>query len=215
MLMTRQSDFANLQAGQTVSIVAGEDDQRTEVPARVASSDQGVVALYLGITPIQSDQFATGTHVRLLMPDGHIEPAEVVMFEPGPEPLVVLEKPELTSPSESLRAFHRVPMHLVEALVTHVSSTGAARFRVRIVDLSGGGARILCPRPVSPGDPISLRLPLLEGRANMDVRGRVVWVRLLYKSWQAGVEFTGLSDPQRDVIVRSVFQEEVRWRRTY
>jgi hypothetical protein len=40
-----------------------------------------------------------------------------------------------------------------------------------------------------------------------------VWVRLVYKSWQAGIEFQGLTDPQRDLIVRSVFHEEVRWRR--
>jgi c-di-GMP-binding flagellar brake protein YcgR len=101
----------------------------------------------------------------------------------------------------------------MEVLVTHVTSTGAARFRVRVMDLSGGGARLLCPRPVTPGDLLSVRLPLLDGHTILDVRARAVWVRTVYKSWQAGVEFLGLTDPQRDLIVRTVFFEEVRWRR--
>ena len=211
--MSTQADFADLHPGENVTLVTGVGDESTNLPARVASSDDGVVALHLAMAVIQPEMLATGTPVRLLMPDGQQRPAEVVLFEPGPKPLVVLERPTAGSRHDSARAFHRVPMQLMEVLVTHVTGTGAARFRVRIMDLSGGGARILCPRPVAGGDLLSIRLPLLDGRVTLDVKARAVWTRNVYKSWQTGIEFVGLTDPQRDQIVRTVFLEEVRWRR--
>lgn len=215
MVRTWQGDFADLPLDQPVTVVIGEGDARTDLPARVVSCDGDVVALRLGVTPLHGAQLSTGVRVRVVPADGRPRLAEVVLFESGPQPLIVLERPANPAITDSTRAYHRVPMHLVEALVTHVSTTGAARFRVRIVDLSGGGARLLCPRPVSPGDLFTIRLPLLGGRTAMDVRARAVWVRMVYRSWQTGVEFQGLTDPQRDLIVRSVFLEELRWRRVH
>lgn len=61
---------------------------------------------------------------------------------------------------------------------------------------------------------ISLRLPLLDNRVTVEVRGRVVWIRPVFQSWQVGVQFIDLPDPTRDLIVRTVFIEETRLRRS-
>jgi c-di-GMP-binding flagellar brake protein YcgR len=110
------------------------------------------------------------------------------------------------------REFFRVSMRLLEAPVTLVASTGIVRFRAKTVDLSGGGAQILSPRPVKPGDKVHIDLgPCVDDDKPLQLRGRIVWVYPTGRSWQAGIEFGDLTPETRERIVRRVRSEEMRW----
>jgi c-di-GMP-binding flagellar brake protein YcgR len=109
------------------------------------------------------------------------------------------------------RAFFRVSMRLLETPVTLVASTGIVRFRAKTVDLSGGGAQILSPRPIRQGDVLHIDLGPGDDEAPLLLRGRVVWVYHTGRSWQAGIEFRDVTAAMRERIVRRVRWEEMRW----
>ena len=110
------------------------------------------------------------------------------------------------------RTFFRVSMRLLETPVTVVASTGIVRFRAKTADLSGGGVQILSPRPLKVGDRVHLDLPPDgDDEKTLSLRGQVVWVYPIGRSWQAGVEFSDLTAELRERIVRRVRSEEMRW----
>lgn len=61
-----------------------------------------------------------------------------------------------------------------------------------LVDLSGGGARIMSQFPLSIGEEIFLRIPLFEEKT-IEVVGDVVWSKELeaMKEYNFGVEYMG------------------------
>ncbi len=210
-----QPDVAGPLAGETANVIAGGAGERTVLPGRVESSSHGLVALRLNAQPAPtSGGLAPGARVYLVHESGRVDPADVVSLETGAETLLVLGVLSLAPTSANRRDFHRVPMRLMEVQTVLVTEKSAARFRLKVLDLSGGGARLLSARPMAAGNMLSLRLPLLDNRITMDVRARVVWIRPVFQSWQVGIQFIDLPDPTRDLIVRTVFIEETRLRRS-
>ena len=86
------------------------------------------------------------------------------------------------------RRFERVAVPFTEAQATHVAAHRAARFRVRIADLSAGGAKLLTPRPLNPDDALYVHLPGPEHGGALAVPSRVVWAHQGDSGWQIGVE---------------------------
>lgn len=77
-------------------------------------------------------------------------------------------------------------------------------------DLSAGGACLVLPLGVNPGDTIIMEIRLGPGESIYS-RGRVAWVssQARIKGWaialcKGGVEFSGLTDSEKDQIDRFV-----------
>ncbi len=61
-----------------------------------------------------------------------------------------------------------------------------------LVDLSAGGARIMCQFPLNIGEEVTLRIPLFEEKV-VDAAGDVVWSKEMeaMKEYNFGVEYMG------------------------
>lgn len=210
--MRPERELAALAIGDTVWVAAGVGAQRVELTADVVAVGVGTVVLRPAIIPLRLNILAPGAHLQLAIGGAAVEPARVVTVAGGSPPAVTVAPSAALPTTSELRGFFRVPTRLVEAYAGHATSGRAARFRIRIVDLGGGGARIVSPRQISTTDTLTLRLPLLRGQQEREVRGEAIWVRRLDEAWQVGIHFVGLSESDRDLVVRSVFLEELRWR---
>lgn len=149
--MISRSDVVEPQAGETANVIAGGAGDRTVLPARVESSSHGLVGLRLTAQPAQPELLAAGVRVYLVNESGRVDPAEVVSVEIGAETLLVLGVLSLAPATTNRRDFHRVPMRLMEVQTILVTEKSAARFRLKVLDLSGGGARLLSTRPMAAG----------------------------------------------------------------
>ena len=109
------------------------------------------------------------------------------------------------------RRVARVAVPFTEAQATHVAAHRAARFRVRIADLSAGGAKLVTPRPLNPDDALYVHLPGPEHGGALAVPSRVVWVHQGDGGWQIGVESVavpaaGEPPPPEDTTVQTVHE---------
>ena len=114
------------------------------------------------------------------------------------------------------REHYRIWTPRLEAQVTGLRAGRARRFPVRVVDLSGGGASIITDQPFAPRETLRVHLPAGRDLARFDATARIIRLIDADGHWQAALEFTGLTEAQRDLIVRRVFHEELRraWRRS-
>lgn len=112
------------------------------------------------------------------------------------------------------REHYRIWTPRLAAEATSLRNGRARRLRVRVVDLSGGGALIVAGEPLNADGLLRLHLPPGRGLSRFDATARIVRLRDRAGAWQAALSFTGLSEAQRDLIVRRVFFEELRhvWR---
>ena len=112
------------------------------------------------------------------------------------------------------REHYRIWTPRLDAEATGLLGGRARRFRVRVIDLSGGGALIAAETPLAPAGLVRLHLPPRRGLGRFDATARIVRLRDAAGACQAALSFTGLSEAQRDLIVRRVFYEELRraWR---
>lgn len=115
------------------------------------------------------------------------------------------------------RAYYRIWTPRLDAQATSLLGGRARRFRVRVIDLSGGGALVAAEEPPLAAEGLMrLHLPPGRGLGRFDATARIVRLRDAAGVWQAALAFTGLSEAQRDLIVRRVFYEELRraWRQS-
>lgn len=108
------------------------------------------------------------------------------------------------------REHYRIWTPCLEAQVTRLRAGRARRFRVRIVDLSGGGALILADQPFGARETLRVHLPAGRDLDRFDATARIIRLSDAGGRWQAALEFMGLSETERDLIVRRVFHEELR-----
>jgi len=79
-----------------------------------------------------------------------------------------------------------------------------------VLDISGGGAKVLSPIPLSPGQRIECRLNL-EGEGRIDIRGEVLRQDRLEREeleYEIGLRFVDLDRDTRDRIVQFIFREQ-------
>lgn len=83
-------------------------------------------------------------------------------------------------------------------------------FRVRLVDIGGGGIAVRVGKPMDAGRPVAIQVRLPTGAVMAE--GEVVTQRADGPSTRVGIRFSRITDAARSRIVRFVFQEELRWR---
>ncbi len=209
--MTRADGFSGIAPRRSVGITAGDGKQRVRLSAVVTAAGGNRLALALRVLPLQAAVIAPGAPVVIETPGGPTVDARVESLDAGGSPVLVVRALGQAEPAGNQRAFFRVAMRLMDTRAAVVAGGSAARFPVRLMDLSGGGARVLSPRPLVTGSTLGLRVPVFEG-TDLEVAGRVTWAHSVRRAWQAGVAFTGLTESERDRIIRIVFRAELRER---
>lgn len=101
------------------------------------------------------------------------------------------------------RAFVRVPVELPARLYL---TTRLDPVDARVLDLSGGGARVLCPVPLALGDLLEIELTLQGETLRLPAK----IVRPSDRQMQAGIAFTGLSAAQVNRIVSFTFWRQAQ-----
>ncbi len=207
----RDHGFGRFQTGESVSLVIGEGREAAGFAAVVASTGRDGIELVLKVAPIRATTLAPSRVVSVIGPDRVMHTAQILWTESTPELVVMLGQVDAGTPDGNQRQYRRVAMQLLPTHTSIISARSAARFRVHVVDLSGGGARLLSPRALLIDTSLSLTLPMSEGRDAINVRAQVMWVRRLYQSWLTGIHFEGVAPSERDLITRTVFLR--RWKR--
>jgi hypothetical protein len=98
-------------------------------------------------------------------------------------------------PSQERRQFRRVPLR------TRVTVSLPARnvsIKANVLDISKGGARLICVEPVSEGEDALLTFKM-RGRKGVQtemVWGRVIHARMDDDAWVVGLKFNQVLDPQ-------------------
>lgn len=207
--MVTKHGFGDLELGQTVNLIAGADGKDMALSARVMSASKDALALQLLVLPFSSEVLAQDTQVCVVRHDGRSDRAKVIRLKLESTAVVMLQP--LWSPDElpNQRADRRVPARAMHAHLTSTNCRRAVRVRVRVIDLSGGGARLVSPRQFNCNEVVDLHLPLLEAASNVSVPARVIWARDLGQQWTIGVQFSGITKPAADMIKRTVFL--LRW----
>lgn len=127
--------------------------------------------------------------------------------------LIAVELPETLQRNE-MRAFYRVEMlrRLPVKIVSmaHKNTDYKKNDIVTMIctDLSGGGMKLVSPLCLDKEDILDIDLSgLVEGLDS--VRARVIrYIGLEEEGHAVGVMFTSLSEPDRDKIIRCVFQRQ-------
>jgi len=206
--MPTKNGFEDLELGQHVAILVGAGGD-IELQARVVSASQGLVALQLMMLPYSLDVLGHDAAVTLLYPGGRSERARVARVKSGAATVVLLEPFWSSANRRNQRAHRRVIASAMTAHLSVVNARRALRVRVRIIDLSGGGARIISPRQFELYDRVDLHLPLLDGETQVTVAARVVWISDVDHSSMLGLQFDSVSPPASEAIQRTVFM--MRW----
>jgi c-di-GMP-binding flagellar brake protein YcgR len=109
------------------------------------------------------------------------------------------------------RDFVRLDVNLpllfyIIATADHAVRPGGA-FRSHTRDLSGNGAQILCPEPYPLGSQLDLHLEI--GERTVHAIGEVIRhvQQISQREFWVGVRFVGMSERDRDVIIRYIFGE--------
>lgn len=207
--MVTRVGFGSLEAGQMVSILAGEDDQGVVLPAYVVRASYDAVELQLAVRPFRRGVLGQSAEVHIICPDGRVDRARVTRPEGQFGTGITLEPVVHGLLTENQRSHDRFSTLAMEAQATVCGIEQVDSFRVQILDLSGGGARLLAPDELHDGDTVELQLPPPDGGEDLHVSARVVWVRGLFQSWLAGVHFADLPQVQREVIARTI--QHMRW----
>lgn len=84
---------------------------------------------------------------------------------------------------------------------------GPTRARVRLDDLSGGGARLISRVPLLVDRPVGLRLGLPE--IDDPVAGEVAWARRTEHGYVGGVRFLDASEAFQQLMVRYIYRLEL------
>lgn len=190
-----------------VRLIAGDGSRRLEIPTQVVTLTQEQMELLLTVAPFETNTLAPGSQVRIVHAGGKITHARVLWLETIPEPVLMVEPLDSESDEDNRRKARRIPMQLIDAHALFVTPKGAISFRVRVVDLSAGGARLLSPRRLTSGAKLDLRMPLslVKSSEPLYVRSRIVWVRQLYQSCLVGIQFHDVTEAERNVLLRAVF----------
>jgi hypothetical protein len=197
---------------EAVSLTVGRQGQAVELGCRVVTVHGDVIALRTEVVPIQPELLQPDTDAWLMSSGGRRLPAVLLGVEAGTPPLLRVRLVAIEGRRENRRGFYRAAMQLAPVQALLLRDGRAALRWVRLVDLSAGGARLLCAWPLRVGDTLYLRLPLADG-APCDLLARAVWCRPTRAGWEAGVSFRDLTEQERDRIVRAVFRQELRLRR--
>lgn len=204
-------DFATFEVRDRVSINTGAGATWASLPAVIISMTPLQLELALRGTPADAETLAPGAMVRIQHVDRTVVRAQVVALDIAPNPVIVVNAIAAPIPEENNRSFHRMPVTLSETMMALLSPGRTVSTRARVLDLSGGGTRVLARKQVNTGDRVLIQLAI-AGQQPVQVHADVVWVKPLRRFWLAGLRFVDLPVAIHATIQRAVFEAEVRLR---
>lgn len=142
---------------------------------------------------------------------------EVLGVVDGSPPRLRLATPARVFPHER-REYYRLAKVLRPAAAGVLDAAGntARVLEPVVVDIGGGGLRFLEAQPVPVGSTVWFELPLTSPADTVHVQGQVVAARGPEPGeprHSMSVRFVGISDVDRQRILRFVFQQQVEMRR--
>jgi hypothetical protein len=213
--MLRSPDFEEFAARDVVAVNTGSGAEWRSHSALVVAARPDELHLALRghlDDPRALEALAPGMIVRVVRRRELAAHGQVIAKERHPMVVLIVRAIPAGDQADNHRAYHRV-LTRATAVAATVTDGKAASFRVGVVDLSGGGARITGPRRLEPGSAVLLKLPLPKSDRVVEAPGRVVWGGPVRSLWQAGVRFERLAPAVQDAIVRAVLHTEIDMRR--
>jgi Tfp pilus assembly protein PilZ len=211
--MLRAEDFEDFAARDLVAVNSGAGADWATASALVVTAHPDELHLALRGQPDNPAALEPGRIVRIVRGRQLTARGQIIALERGTAPVLVVRSLPPDHAGQNQRAYHRIPTMLAEMTASAMTGGRAVGFRARVVDLSGGGAQITCPRQLDQGDTVHLRLTLPETGDIVEVPGRVAWARQVRSQWRAGIRFEGVTPVTQDKIVRAVLRSELALRR--
>jgi hypothetical protein len=162
--------------------------------------------------PRHQSELVPGMLVFLRTTAHRPEIAQVLAVTGGWEPLVVVRPLGPIMPPEHRAHLRHLLVQPLDLLATVLTEGRVSAFRIRVIDLSDGGAGLFLTRPLAPGDRLRVRLTGEEAPPGMrDFAGKVVWVQQFQRYWRAGVRFDALTPHQEALLQGAARANEERW----
>jgi hypothetical protein len=207
--MTAYTHLPDINTGLAIVLLAGDDDDLMNLTGTVVGTGQRTVAVHLDAVPFKLELLSVGVGVRFSAGGGSLRRARVVWADPVGSSMLVLEE-LVTRAGPSRRRQRRVDIRGLTTRVSMVTRTGALSLKLRVVDLSVGGACLASHRAVARGQRVTLHLPASSREAALDVSGNVVWSRPRQGAWLVGVAFEQIAEEQCDRLRRRMFSFRYR-----
>jgi hypothetical protein len=155
--MKTASHFAAFQMREWITVTAGAGATRCSLIALVIGAVPDELVLTLRDEPADPELLVPGAIVGVRRDRGNTVHAQVIAYETGEHPIVVVGMLAAPPPRHDQRAAHRTPVTMRETTLVVRAHRRTASTKVRILDLSTGGARILTRRPGECAASMSLR----------------------------------------------------------
>lgn len=157
----------------------------------------------------------TKLHVSFVMDRGRLSFKSVVEDRyMDPLPMLKVAKPDLMF-REELRAFFRVDTRIPVKLMVDIDEGDIVKQKLyegKIIDMSGGGCRVFTPAPVKKDSIFEIFFQgSLEKLESVKVEAKRI--RRVEENFEIGSEFYGISQSERDRIIKYVFKRQVELRK--
>lgn len=201
--------FAHVAVDQLVVVQSCAEGEGAVLGRVVAGGAEALeVAILSGVTT--GPTLATGGRVRIIDDAGRVVEALIENIGRDRQSTIRVRPAEAIEASVPRSRVHRrIGGKRLTAHLSVVRIGRAARFRVELLDLSSGGARLVCAQALTADEHLQIHLPAVAGAQGWNGSGRVVWVHPEGPAWVAGLQFVDLSTADREAIQRIVFQ--MRW----
>jgi c-di-GMP-binding flagellar brake protein YcgR len=169
-------------------------------------SSQGVTA------PLKPN---TKLHISFVMDRGRLSFKTLVIDRfMDPLPMLKIAKPDLLF-REEMRAFFRVDTRIPVKIMVDIDEGDIVKqklFEAKVTDMSGGGCRVFTPAPIKKGDVFEVFFQ--GGIGNLEsVKVEAKRVQRVEDNNVIGTEFYGITQGDRDKIIKYVFKRQVEVRK--
>ncbi|MFN8559393.1 MAG: PilZ domain-containing protein [Dehalococcoidia bacterium] len=214
MRASRPSDLTQFVAQQPLLLLLGSGPKRVMVGVQVLSVSPDTLRLAVRRWLPPEVSLRPGMIVRLRNLDDPLVWVQVTAIEGG-SPLIVVVRAVTAPPrAQEQRGYFRAALDQRDAVLLQTGAGRAARLSVRLLDLSGSGARVFVHRALSEEEPAALRLDLDDNRPPLTIPAEVVWQSAVPGGRQAGLRFRDISEADRDRLIRFVLLTDVHQRQT-
>jgi len=157
----------------------------------------------------------TKLHISYVMDRGRLSFKSIVEDRfMDPRPMLKVPKPDALF-REELRAFFRVDASFPVKLLVDINEGDIIKqkmYEAKMLDLSGGGCRVLCNAPIERND--IFELFFLGAIDRLDsVKLEAKRIRKNEENIEVGSEFYSVTQGDRDKIIKYVFKRQVELRK--
>ena len=209
--MEARASVLAIEPGQRAGLVVVGPEHHRQLVGEVTAVDEHAIEIRLADPRHQSD-LAPGMLVSLRTAAHRPAMAQVLAVSTGWEPAVIVRTVGTGGAHDQRGSLRHLLVQPLDVLATVLTEGKASSFRLRVTDLSDGGAGVLMARALGIGDQVHLRLALhVEAHPALTFTGAVVWVREFQNHWRAGVQFSALSQLHEDALEHAAQANEDGW----